>query len=177
MSDSRHYTWQTVRGYIKLVFRGLEQDSLTWRDSEGLRKIGDRVIGLGERLQSSSQDCNVCANKCAGFDQCNISTEASATPPESKYSQSSSSKAVTSCSSKTTSKAKTFIHCCQDFNQGMCTYNGSHSSDHGFVKHKCSYCFNSRHKQFSHAEVVCQQKEGVFRTGFSQTSQCKVHQK
>jgi hypothetical protein len=51
---------------------------------------------------------------------------------------------------------------CAAFNKGSCNLNTPHMSDKGTVHHICAYCINKKGKAFTHAEVDCHQKSGIF---------------
>jgi hypothetical protein len=51
---------------------------------------------------------------------------------------------------------------CAAFNKGACNQNTPHMSDKGTVHHICAYCMNKKGKTFTHAEVDCHQKSGIF---------------
>jgi hypothetical protein len=48
--DSREYAWESVRGYIKLVYLAMEQGDLTWRDTARIEKICAKAIERGDKL-------------------------------------------------------------------------------------------------------------------------------
>jgi hypothetical protein len=52
--DSREYAWDTVRGYIKLVYLALEQGELVWTDTVSISKIRTRAIERGLLAQATA---------------------------------------------------------------------------------------------------------------------------
>jgi hypothetical protein len=48
--DSREYVWQSVRGYIKLVYLAMEQGELTWTDAARIERIRAKAIERGDKL-------------------------------------------------------------------------------------------------------------------------------
>jgi hypothetical protein len=52
--DVREYPWETVRGYIKLVYYAMEQGTLTWADTARIEKIRARATAVGAMLSSAS---------------------------------------------------------------------------------------------------------------------------
>jgi hypothetical protein len=52
--DVREYQWETVRGYIKLVYFAMEQGTLTWADTARIEKIRARATAVGMLSSASS---------------------------------------------------------------------------------------------------------------------------
>jgi hypothetical protein len=48
--DSREYAWESVRGYIKLVYLAMEQGELTWTNTARIEKIRAKAIERGDKL-------------------------------------------------------------------------------------------------------------------------------
>jgi hypothetical protein len=52
--DSREYVWQSVRGYIKLVYLAMEQGELIWTDAARIERIRAKAIERGDKLPKSA---------------------------------------------------------------------------------------------------------------------------